>query len=224
LDRSYETRGFRIRAVIYTAISNGKDNLLSQPSQTFDHSLVAFTPNPQNKHSWEIRPLPYKHSKSVLEAKYAKILPHKLFPDYDVSIWIDGNCQILSELSPILEDLEKLKIFFHCDGRDCLYKEANVVKQIRYDNPQIVDKQMAYYRQDGYPENNGLISGGVIIRRHHDPEVIELMEAWWQQVIQFSVRDQLSFNYVAWKQNFPVTYIPGNLRNNHYFQILAHRK
>ena len=38
------------------------------------------------------------------------------------------------------------------------------------------------------------------------------MEDWWKIVSTQSKRDQLSFNYVAWKNNFVPTIINGDLR------------
>jgi hypothetical protein len=55
------------------------------------------------------------------------------------------------------------------------------------------------YRQQGYPEHNGLVEDNFLMRRHNEPEMIRFAEEWWKNVLEFSRRDQLSFNYVAWK-------------------------
>jgi hypothetical protein len=60
---------------------------------------------------------------------------------------------------------------------------------------------MQEYLFDGYPYNNGLVATWVLHRdntgkNHH------FCAAWWEQVKNYSIRDQLSFNYVAWKLNF----------------------
>ena len=48
------------------------------------------------------------------------------------------------------------------------------------------------------------------------------MEKWWNEVKYNSKRDQLSFNYVAWKQNLKFNYIDGDLRNNEFFDHIGH--
>ena len=34
----------------------------------------------------------------------------------------------------------------------------------------------------GYPEDNGLITGGVILRKHNEKDCIEVMEDWWKRL------------------------------------------
>ena len=52
------------------------------------------------------------------------------------------------------------------------------------------------------------------------------MEAWWHIVKTESKRDQLSFNYVAWKLGFKdYTFIDGHVRTgNPWFYTISHRK
>jgi hypothetical protein len=64
---------------------------------------------------------------------------------------------------------------------------------------------------------NGLITGMIILRRHNEPDSIQTMEDWWTEISYRSKRDQLSFNYCAWKNNLNLNYIPGDSRNNEYF-------
>ena len=90
------------------------------------------------------------------------------------------------------------------------------------DNPNIVKNQVEKYNDDGYPQNNGLIFGGIILRRHNKQDCIDTMENWWTEIKHNSRRDQLSFNYVAWKQNLKFNYIDGDIRNNEFFSITKH--
>ena len=43
------------------------------------------------------------------------------------------------------------------------------------------------------------IEGALIVRKHNEKECVYLMEQWWEQIKNYSHRDQLSFNYVLWK-------------------------
>ena len=69
-----------------------------------------------------------------------------------------------------------------------------------------------------------LLSSGVLYRRHTDSEVIKVMEDWWVEIKRGSKRDQLSFNYSAWKNNFDFEYINNDVRHNQYFDIKKHNK
>lgn len=50
------------------------------------------------------------------------------------------------------------------------------------------------------------------------------MENWWEEIKYNSKRDQLSFNYVAWKNSFNFNYLEGHDRTNHYFNFSKHIK
>ena len=76
---------------------------------------------------------------------------------------------------------------------------------------------MERYQKEGYPRHNGLITGMVILRRHNEKDCIKVMEHWWTEIKYGSKRDQLSFNYVAWKNKLKFSYIDGDSRINQYF-------
>ena len=85
------------------------------------------------------------------------------------------------------------------------------------DDPKTILKQFDKYAKLGYPANNGLITGMVILRRHNERDCIETMEDWWTEVKYGSKRDQLSFNYSAWKNDLKFNYMDGDSRDNEYF-------
>ena len=47
---------------------------------------------------------------------------------------------------------------------------------------------------------------------------MKAMEDWWTEIKYGSKRDQLSFNYVAWKNDLKFNYIDGDSRKNEYFE------
>ena len=78
--------------------------------------------------------------------------------------------------------------------------------------------QVKGYQDEGYPSHNGLITGMVILRRHNEEDCIKVMEDWWTEIKYGSKRDQLSFNYVAWKNKTKFNYMDGDSRDNQYFK------
>jgi hypothetical protein len=109
------------------------------------------------------------------------------------------------------------------DPRDCVYKEAKAVISLGKDDTELVENQMDKYFEDGYPKSNGLIVSGLILRRHNEADVKKTMELWWEELKHGSKRDQLSFNYSAWKTNLEFNHISGDVRNNQNFRLLPHR-
>jgi hypothetical protein len=162
------------------------------------------------------------------KAKYCKMFPHILFPEYDYSIWVDGNIVIIADLYPLADRLCRLFIgMFGHPSRSCIYSEAEYIKYTGIANFELVSKQIDKYRKEGFPENYGIREAGVIVRKHHDEKCVLLMEQWWEEVNMHTMRDQLSLPYLLWKQGYKMGIIKllGNtLRNNPRFMGLDHIK
>lgn len=224
------------KIAIYTSIMGGYEGLLPQkPLKGAD--FFCFTDTPLKAKPWKtvlVDPMPLD---STRKARFHKIQPHLLFPDYDASIYIDGN--IMLKGNPVewawqLLDQKPMWGFSHkppgVQGRDCLYDEHQALLSFYEhgklkDDPDVMNKQIARYRAEGYPEHNGLIFSMVLIRKHHDPGVKQAMEMWWNEVKQGSKRDQLSFNYVAWKSGLNFGFVPGDVRRHEHFHMIGiHRK
>jgi hypothetical protein len=132
-------------------------------------------------------------------------------------------------------DGDPYKVYDHMqvfDKRDCIYDEAQAILNFGKinserapergiknwkDNPKLIVEQMNRYMVEGYPKNNGLATNPIIIRNHNNSDVIKNMEDWWVEIKYNSKRDQLSFNYIAWKNKFNFLYLQGDSRNNEYF-------
>jgi len=175
----------------------------------------------------------------VLNARQYKILPHRFLEEYEISVYIDGNFLILQNPEKLIENKLKednvLAFFDHNkadDARDCIYQEYEALLQLEKekgyfkDDPQAMKRHIDFLRQEKYPENFGLISSGVLIRKHQDIKLKKLMEDWWYYVENYTNRDQLSFNYVLWKNNFKkYTFLDGDIRRgNGWFYFLGHHK
>lgn len=214
------------RVVVYTAITANYDNLYdpSYKSDKFDY--ICFTDNPNLKSDfWEIRMIPDCNLDPTRKARYVKILPQLFLQDYEYSVWVDANINVIGDLQELLRiylSKSNLVFFRHSDGRNCIYQEAEACIRRNKDHKDIILAQAEKYRKENYPQNNGLVSSGVILRRHNNPKVIETMEAWWNEVEKHSKRDQMSFNYIAWKLQTPFSIIDDYIRENKYFKWRIH--
>lgn len=88
--------------------------------------------------------------------------------------------------------------------RSCVYKEANVVKKLKRDCPEIVNKYLSLIENDNFPKNYGLNETNIIYRRHNVPAIINVMNEWWRIIENHSKRDQLSLSYVLWKNDIKI--------------------
>lgn len=222
------------KTVIYTAIFGGRDNLLEPEYVPPNCDFVCFTDQDFDSNVWDVHKVdPLFPEDPNRSAKIYKILPHNFFPDHDQSVWIDGNLKVCGDINKILEKyLSDANIAFYDheyskDSRGCIYKEAEVLISMaengkEKEKPSLVQEQIQNYKREGYPENNGLIVGMIILRQHNESDVVKTMEDWWEEIETFTKRDQLSFNYVAWKNNLEFSYIKDDCRDNEYFEYTKH--
>jgi methionine biosynthesis protein MetW len=225
----------RKNIVIYTAIFGGKDNLINPKRLSENIDYVCFTDFNFQSDYWNVRKIKPLYKDPVRNARKIKVLPHRLFPDYEYSIWIDGNIKIKGDIEKAVNKYLKendMAIYDHSclssGARSCVYQEAEKLIEMgetgKYkDDAQLIKKQIEKYEAESYPRKNGLISSMIIFRKHNQEQIKKIMEDWWQEIKNHSRRDQLSFNYVCWKNNYQPFYIKEDSRNNDYFLHTAHK-
>ena len=98
--------------------------------------------------------------------------------------------------------------------RDCSYEEAQMCLEMRRDNPEIINEQCRFMRDDGFPEHFGLFETNVMYRRN-TPDNRKVAAVWWEMLHRFSRRDQLSLMYSVWKNHTakPCAMNPQSYRN-----------
>ena len=148
--------------------------------------------------------------------RYIKLHPHLFLNDYDYSMYIDANIQTVGDMRYLIHLLNQYGFISNLHRhRDCLYEEIEACIRLKKDDPQIMRKQIDSYRSAAMPENYGLIEANLLVRDHHNPACIEIMEKWWQEIAKHSCRDQLSLPFVLWKMGISVPEI-GQISNNVY--------
>ncbi len=221
--------------VVYTAITKGKDFLVQGQERT-GATFIAWLDRETNPGylaewgDWYVKQIhavgKINKDDYVRQAKFYKILPHLCLPKgTKYSLWIDGDCRLKVPVQVLIDKyLKDADIaFFQHPLRDCIYDEAQVCRELVLDDVFKMDGQMAKYEREGFPRHFGLIDGSVILRRH-SPEVALINETWWKEIVKYSRRDQLSFNYVHWKMGFKYNLIDGfnHVGTNEYVERLGH--
>ena len=230
--------------VIYTAIFGGYDYLEIPKYIPKGFDFVCFTDTDFKSDFWEVRKVLPLYKDSTRNARKYKLLPHRYLKEYDISIWMDGNFLIRGDVNELVGKYLSDRNFAchdhkNCqlDPRGCVYQEAEAILRfgeinmkknpkrgmLNYkDNPELIQRQMGRYMDNHYPRNNGLIVSGILLRKHNEEDVKVTMEKWWEELKYGSKRDQLSFDYSAWKTDLKFNYISGDIRNNKYFHLLSH--
>jgi hypothetical protein len=148
--------------------------------------------------------------KNRRNAKIYKVLPHLFVPGYDYYIWIDSTHYVGVDPHQIIDEFlqdSDIGLFQHPE-RNCVYQEAELIKQVNFDYHELVDAQMEFYQSIGYPRDNGLFELPCRIQRNTS-KINEAMLSWWEMICMYSSRDQLSLPYVLAKHNIKPSIIPG---------------
>lgn len=176
--------------VIYTVVTGSYDTVRSKPVTGFD--MVVLTDDPGLKvEGWKtIAVEPWSDPKKL--SRYLKIMAH-LYIDADTYIYIDANYEITGDLNQALKNYKGGYLAFNHPVRKCIYKEAERIGYVKKERESVLKKQMTAYYKAGYKVNKGLFANGFFIR---DRSADQLCTEWWNQVNEYSYRDQLSLPYV----------------------------
>jgi len=201
--------------------------------------FICFTDNPNFKSDlWDVKLVKPLYEDGARNAKRYKLKPHVFLKEYDISVWHDIEVKITKDINSVVTGMltgNNLAILNHelcgrtvsgdLNVRKCVYEEAKFIqwlgdnnpKKIYKDNMDIIHTQVDRYRKEGYPENNGLARTTVMFMRHNEDDVKQQMDTWWEEMKYGSRRDQISFNYSAWKNDFKFSYIQEDIDDNPYF-------
>jgi len=220
--------------ITYTAILGGFPNKLHQHGGTQDEDFFAFVDCPPGEEptltlqeaqhdGWWLRRVAVE-DQPRRTARQLKILAHKTFPHAEYTLWVDGCLTPLTPMWKLVDqflDNHDICVFEHME-RSCVYRELEACIRLKKDDPQIMRDQVNRYRRDGYPYNHGLGETTAVLRRHNKVTQA-LNEAWWREIEQGSMRDQLSFNYVCWKLGVEYATFEGNRVKSPHFKHRPHR-
>ncbi len=137
-----------------------------------------------------------------LSRKY-KICNHLVDSEYDIRIYIDANIQIKKNLDSFLaiswNNLADIAILYHPYHTD-VTQEFRACLGRELDNTELIKSQKKTYFDSGFEDKYPQVNNRLIIRRTNNHQIKRLMNEWFNQVLNHSFRDQLSFNYVLEKQ------------------------
>ncbi|GHU78425.1 hypothetical protein AGMMS49992_29030 [Clostridia bacterium] len=138
------------------------------------------------------------------KSRFFKMHPQLLFSDYEYSVFLDGSFTVIGDLNDFIIKIGAYDLVTYKHWtRHCVYEEAKAIIKQRKDTLESVNKHIKHLKRDGMPYNYGLISSGILARRHTSLNK-QIMDFWWDECSKFSIRDQLSLPYVLYKLGIPV--------------------
>ena len=199
--------------VVYTCVTNEYDDMsrIACPTAVdFEADYVCFTDCNRDIAAerigiWTIRPLVFYKLDSTRNNRWHKMHPHLLFPEYEKSIYMDANINVLD--SSFLVDIKASRRGMAMPKhplRDCIFDEyANAFAEF-IDSPSAMQRELRMIRKSGMPRHYGLTENNIMFRKHHDAEIIRIMEECWSVITEYSRRDQLCFSWILWKHGIPM--------------------
>ena len=113
-----------MKKVIYTVLTGNYDHL-AQPEvvdPTFDY--VCFTDRAGQDGVWQLREIPFASASPILRARWAKLHPHLLLPEYELSVFMDANlCIAGAAFYEQISAAEAPLALLEHPSRDCVWEE-----------------------------------------------------------------------------------------------------
>lgn len=206
--------------LVYTCVTNNYDKINSiSVKQDPNIDFICFTDKVKAPLiaapgiGWQFYPIPNELNglDPRRKARLVKILVNKWAPGYDGYLWIDSPIVIIGNLGPFFashpfDDNHGIYVSKHY-MRDCTYQEFAQVVRLGKDRSVILYDQLARYKKMKYPSHNGMAETSILYRNFKDLKVQVHADQWAHEIINYSYRDQLSFNWAGWYTKTPITYL-----------------
>ncbi len=191
-----------LKICVYTSIYGRYDSIqepLVKP-ENIDYCIFTDTPLPDNSRWSNVEiDFPSSANTNILKNRYVKMMSHKLFPDYDITIYIDGNIKVMSDLNELIGNMNEygFAMYKHSD-RNCVYDEITALKRFKRANKYDLNVYRKKLKKSRVPKRFGLLEAPIIVREVNNNTAQKINELWWREFLQTPpLRDQLALIYVV---------------------------
>ncbi|MEV7693151.1 glycosyltransferase domain-containing protein [Microbacterium sp. NPDC089189] len=183
---------------VYTVLLGGYDALLAQPVRAeSDADFICFTDDPDlTSDTWRIELVDPRFPQDIhRSSRVVKILGDPRLEQYEATLCIDATVRLKSRPEDILAewlgDGTDMALAQH-SFRETVLDEFDEVVRLNYDDRARVHEQLIDY-SIAYPEVlDARPHWGGMIARRRTPAVAGAMRLWFDHVLRYSRRDQLS--------------------------------
>lgn len=224
------------KTAIYTVITGNYDTIKQPLVLTPGADYFLFTNNLTIKDAgvWKVVHIPSlnivgrtERENNILLSRKVKMLAHEYLPKgVDVSIYVDADMLIKRPLTELLDDLKGHTLMAACRHSYCasIREEVNDLINKGMVDAKQVEAQWKQYVEWGFMDDLGISENGILIRKHNNVRVKELMELWWKEYQQGCLRDQVSLMPCMHKFGFMpyFQFIEENIRQNKSVDVMKH--
>ncbi|PSB83909.1 hypothetical protein C5F63_17795 [Photobacterium damselae subsp. damselae] len=190
------------KLVVYTVVFGGYDKVLPilNPSDNVDYFVVS-DKQLNLPLGWELILIDSNSDLSFTELnRLYKMKPNILFGEYEFSLYIDGNIELVSKdiYNISMKYLNKYNIALYTHPeRNSVREESLLLSHLGFDYFFNIKKQYLGYLNQGFIDSC-LYECNILFRRHNC-KVFDMMDSWHTEFNKGIKRDQISFTYSAWK-------------------------
>jgi asparagine synthase (glutamine-hydrolysing) len=218
--------GRRRRLLVYTVLVGAKEALANPLEQLpagattdLDLEWVCITDNPALRSPvWRMQLIPSGHVPPEKLSRRPKAMPHEYFPDADFSLYVDNTVSF--KRLPQASDLETSRPYlfraFRHSTRNSPYEEASAVATLGYDDVNVICQQIDFYEGRRPMSSITPLTTCTVLLREHHPAVKRFGVLWWESLLAFSKRDQLSFDFALQESGAEVEYFAGHSHDNSF--------
>jgi len=216
-----------VRYCVYTALFGDYDDLKLPLYKPENVDFICFTDQMADVPGWQTIQISGRGNPN-LQAKHFKLFPHVHLQSYEASLFVDASTAFHGRIDRFVARWlahENFVMWTHSARCDA-FAEAAAVLIYDKERPEQIVRQVDAYREAGLPRNTGLVEASFIWRRHDDPDVQRLMDLWWEEIGEWSLRDQISLCFLMWRTKIRPKVLPpslGQARRNSIAFAAPHR-
>lgn len=207
-----------MKRAIYTVILAGYDTL--KPIRQWGGlDCICFTDDADLKvQGWSMR-IVEPSDNPVKQQREIKLIPHKYLPEYDQTIYMDGNIELIRDPSQLLRLFKGSMMTKQHPKRNCVYQEGQACIERGKADAGLIRDQLKRYIDADVPAQGGMWETGVIIR---DRSCEQFCEAWNAELQAHTHRDQISIAYAVHTTGYrPPTFTQQQFVQ--YFRLTPHK-
>lgn len=188
------------KRAVFTAVIGGYEEFIPHCYEVDESTdLICFTDvEAPSANGWNlVKVRPRFPNDPIRSSRFLKIMGPSILSGYQESLWLDNTVRL--KVSPSLFLREYLHPFelvmpFH-SYRDTVAAEYDECARTNVDDFTRIYEQYFHYANECPSVLQSKPFWSAIILRKHTQNVINSMTIWWEQVLRYSRRDQLSANY-----------------------------
>ncbi|GAB3037056.1 hypothetical protein GCM10011376_31960 [Nocardioides flavus (ex Wang et al. 2016)] len=186
------------RRAVFRALIGGYEQLREEDvARDSDLPFICFTDDPTlTSTTWQVELVEARFPRDATRsARALKILGHPLLDDYDETLWVDNTVALLEPPDGLFDEwLAEGDVAAPLHShRSSVLAEAEAVLDAGLDDYSRVYEQLTHYLTadaevlDENPHWTGMLA------RRRTPASLAAMTGWWEDVLRYSRRDQVSF-------------------------------